>query len=154
MLHLYSILFSQLCLGALSQPLSGCIRLLCPGALDPVCDPAALTPFPFSFLSLDPKLLPTCSPRRSCSGPPASRPACRGRGPWRHGNLQRTQPPRHEQRDPSRGQGSGVKLHPASLQALQLACTLPAGQFIEEYLTVIEVQLMTRNNVCFSTYFR
>jgi len=118
----------QLCVGALSQPLSGCIRLLCPGALDPVCDPATLTPPPLSFLSLCPKLLSTCPPLRSCPGPPASRPAGRGRGPWRHGSLQRTQPPRHEQRDPSGGQGSGVKLYPASLQALQLTCTLPAGQ--------------------------
>lgn len=123
-----SFLPLQLCLGALSQPLSGCIRLLCPGALDPVCDPAALTPFPLSFLSLCPKPLPTCPPQRSCPGPPASRPAGRGRGPWRHGNLHRTQPQRHEQRDPSRGQGSEVELYPASLQALQLACTLPAGR--------------------------
>lgn len=108
----------QLCLGALSQPLSGCIRLLCPGALDPVCDPATLTPYPLSFLSLCPKLLSTCPSRRSCSGPPASRSARRGRGPWCHGSLQRTQPPRHEQRDPSGGQGSGVELYPASLQTL------------------------------------
>lgn len=118
----------QLCLGALYQPLSGCIRLPCPGALDPVCDPTTLTPFPFSFLSPCPKLLPTCPPPHSCCGPPASRPACRGRGPWCHGSLQWTQPPRHEQRDPSGGQGSEVELHPASLQTLQLACTLPAGQ--------------------------
>lgn len=118
----------QRCLGALSQPLSGCIRLLCPGALDPVCEPATLAPFPLSSLSLRAKLLPACAPRRSCSGPPASRPAGRGRGPWRHGNLQRTQPPRHEQRAPSGGQGSGVSLYPASLQALQLARTLPAGR--------------------------
>lgn len=117
----------KLCLGALYQPLSGCIRLPCPGALDPVCDPTTLTPFPFSFLSPCPKLLPTCPPPHSCCGPPASRPACRGRGPWCHGSLQWTQPPRHEQRDPSGGQGSEVELHPASLQTLQLACTLPAG---------------------------
>lgn len=118
----------QLCLGALSQPLSGCIRLLSPGALDPVCDPATLTPLPFTHLSLCPDLLPTCPPRRSLPGPPASRPAGRGRGPWRHGSLQRTQPPRHEQRGLSRRQGSGVELHPASLQALQIARTLPAGE--------------------------
>lgn len=118
----------QLCLGALSQPLSGCIRLPCPGALDSVCDPTTLTPFPLFPVTLCPKLLPTCHPRRSYSGPPAPQPAGRGRGPWRHGSLQRTQPPRHEQREPSRGQGSGDQLHPTSLQALQVTCTLPAGQ--------------------------
>lgn len=118
----------QLCLGALSKPLSGCIRLLCPGALDPVCDPSTLTPVPHTFLPFCPELLPTCPPQLSCPGPPASRPAGRGRGPWRHGNLQRTQPPRHEQRDPSGGQCPGAELYPASLQALQLACTLPAGK--------------------------
>lgn len=148
----------QLCLGALSQPLSGCIRLLCPGALDPVCDPATLAPFPLSSLSLHPKPLPTCPPRRSRCGPPASRPAGRGRGPWRHGNLRRTQPPRHERCAPSRGQRSGVQLYPTSLQALQFACTLPAGQ---SHLSVWGKQLclllkskISCNNGGFSACFR
>lgn len=113
----------KLCIGALYQPLSGCIRLLFPGALDPVCDPAILTPLPPSSpLSLCCRLSSTCPIRRSFSGPPASRSAGRGRGPWHgHGNLCRTQPPCHEQRHPSRGQDSGVELYPASFQALQLA---------------------------------
>lgn len=118
----------QLCLGALSQPLSGCIRLLCPGALDPVCDPNSFTPFPLHFHSPCPKLPSTCPPQLSCSGPPASRPAGRGRGPWRHGNIWWTQSPRHEQRAPSGGQCPGVRLYPTPLQALQFPCTLPTGQ--------------------------
>lgn len=122
----------QLCLGALSQPLSGCIRLLCPGALDPVCDLPVLL---FPPTSLRPKLLSACHLHRrpGSGGPPASRrPADGGRGPWwRHGDLRRrTQRLRrcHERRAPSGGQGSGVQLHPTSLQALQFARTLPTGE--------------------------
>ncbi|KAG7227715.1 hypothetical protein INR49_029477 [Caranx melampygus] len=102
-----------LCLGALSQPLSGCIRLLCPGALDPVCDPAIFPPFTFFFSPLlRPKLPSTCLHQRPGSGPPASRPACGGRGPWRHGDLRRTQRLRHEQRAPSGGQVQGSNFTP------------------------------------------
>ena len=128
MSNLCSILPTQLCLGALSQPLSGCIRLLYPGALDPVCDPAPLAPLTLLFLSLCPGLTSTCLPRHSRPGPPASRPAGGGRGPWRHGSPRRTQPSSHERCAPSSGPGSGVQLHPTSLQALQLTRTLPAGQ--------------------------
>lgn len=111
--------FFQLCLGAPSQPLSGCIRLPLPGALDPVCDPVSLAPLLLRLLCSS--LLTACPPRGSRSGPPAPQPTGGGRGPWGRDGHQRTQAPRHEQRGPSAGQGSGDELHPASLQALQLA---------------------------------
>lgn len=118
----------QLGLGVLSQPLSGCIKLLLPGALDPVRDPHALTHSPLHPFSLRFKLPASCPPRSSRSRPPASRPLGRGRGQWRHGSSQWTQLSHYERRLHLGGQGSGVKPHPPSLQTLRLAWTLQTGE--------------------------